>query len=250
MDAVKYWSRDRRRVFKFEGFGESGKQIRQHATALCKAGFGPPVEDGGDGMSRYPFLAGRALARGDLSAEILDWIARYCDFRAVEFKSDRANDGVLEEAIRFNYTEETGQDCPVPPGTFRTASPVICDGRMSPHEWIRRTDGKMMKVDGCKHGDDHFLPGPTDIAWDLAGAIVECDMDLAAETYFLDRFRTRSGSPSDKIPAFALGYSIFRACYCKMASIGTGVESEKPCLQSAYIFYRRKMNEALARLKA
>jgi len=199
-------------------------------------------------MSRYPFVRGRALTTGEMSTEILDWIAGYCAFRATEFQSSQATDGFLEEAIRFNSVEELGQECPVPSGIFRSDSPIVCDSRMSPHEWIRCENGKLMKVDGCKDGDDHFLPGPTDIAWDLAGAIVECDMRAEAETYFLDRFRAKSGSVPGTVPAFVLGYSIFRACYCKMAWMGTAVESEKPRLQSSYLFYRGKAEEALRKL--
>ena len=44
---------------------------------------------------------------------------------------------------------------------------------LAPHEWLRLDDGNVRKTDAIAHGDDHLFPGPTDIAWDLAGAI-EC----------------------------------------------------------------------------
>jgi hypothetical protein len=248
MDAVKYWSKDAKHIFKFEGFGEHGRKVRDRATALCEAGFSPLAEDGGDGMSRYRFLRGTVLARKDLSPEVLDHIATYCAFRVREFRSERGTDGLIEEMAHFNYSEEAGRELLSPAGIFATEHPVICDGRMSPHEWIRCGDGRLMKVDGCKDGDDHFLPGPTDIAWDLAGAIVEWNMDRDAAEYLLGRFRAGSGLSTEKVSAFELAYSIFRASYCKMAWMATGVDVEKVRLQSSYRFYRAKMEEAVGKV--
>jgi thiamine kinase-like enzyme len=108
----------------------------------------------------------------------------------------------------------------------------------------------LIKVDGSGHGDDHFFPGPADIAWDLAGAIVEWNMDRDAEEYLLGRFRLKSGICPTNVPAFVLAYSVFRACYCKMSLTGTSVESEKPRLRSAYLFYRNKMDATLRNIDA
>ncbi len=43
---------------------------------------------------------------------------------------------------------------------------------MLPHEWIRTASG-FLKTDAVDHQDDLFFPGCQDIAWDIAGAIVE-----------------------------------------------------------------------------
>jgi hypothetical protein len=249
MDAVKYWSRDGKDLFKFEGFGECGRKVRDRAGALYEAGFSPGVEDVGDGISCYRFVQGRVLARRDLSKEVLDRIAAYCTFRVREFRSGRAAEGLVEEMAVFNYSEETGRELVIRAGILGTECPVICDGRISPYEWIRCADGSLMKVDGSRDGDDHFLPGPTDIAWDLAGAIVEWDMGRDAAEYLLDRFRAQSEVSTEKVRGFVLAYSIFRASYCKMAWMGTGVEAEKPRLQSSYRFYRAKMEEAVRKLE-
>jgi hypothetical protein len=249
MDGVKYWSRERTRVFKFEGLGEIGSQIRERSRAISEAGFSPGVEDAGDGMSAYDFVHGRLLAASDVSRAVLDRMAEYCAFRASAFRCDRTPDGQLEEMVRFNYSQETGRECPVSPECFRSVCPVIADARMSPHEWIARADGTLAKVDGARHGDDHFFPGPTDIAWDLAGAIVEWEMNRAAEENLLRRFQERSGIKPENISAYLLAYSIFRASYCKMAWMGTGAQSEKAGLQRAYWFYRRAVDAVVRRLE-
>jgi hypothetical protein len=248
MDGAKYWSADRKNTFKFEGFGESGSQIRLRSRILHEGGFGAFVEDAGDGMSCYEFVAGRPLDCSDLSTSVLDRVAEYCAFRAREFSHDSAADGQFEEMVRFNFSQESGRDWPFDAESLRTNHPVIADGRMAPHEWIRSQDDRLIKVDASQHGDDHFFPGPTDIHWDLAGAIVEWNMDADAEQYLLRRFRSQSGIIPDRARLFSLAYSTFRASYCKMALMGTGVESERPRLERAYRFYREKIDHSLRQL--
>ena len=130
----------------------------------------------------------------------------------------------------------------LPVGSLRTATPVIADGRMQPHEWIQGSDGRVLKVDASTHGDDHFFPGPTDIAWDLAGTIVEWELSRDAERHFVENYRERAGDdPSARLPQFALAYSVFRMAYCKMASAATQHRAEKARLDRAYRFYRNRI---------
>ncbi len=87
--------------------------------------------------------------------------------------------------------------------------PVIADGRMQPHEWLLTADRKMLKTDSGSHGDDHFFPGPTDIAWDLAGAIVEWEMTAEQSSTFLELYRQKSGDDAaSRIEHFVMG--VFR----------------------------------------
>ncbi|MGE5054633.1 MAG: hypothetical protein ACM3WP_10750 [Acidobacteriota bacterium] len=250
MDGAKYWSVDRKHVFKFEGLGDSGRTIRQRSRILHEAGFGAPVDDAGDGMSCYGFMAGRPLDCSHLSTLVLDRIAEYCAFRIREFSHHSAADAQFEEMVRFNFSQENGRDWPFDAESLRTDHPVIADGRMAPYEWIRTQDARLIKVDASQHGDDHFFPGPTDIHWDIAGAIVEWNMGADAEQYLLSRFRWQSGVIPDRARLFSLAYSTFRASYCKMALMATGVESERPRLERAYRFYREKINHSLRQLDA
>ncbi len=47
---------------------------------------------------------------------------------------------------------------------------------MLPHEWLLTATG-YMKTDALDHHDDHFLPGCQNIAWDVACASVEFELD-------------------------------------------------------------------------
>ncbi|MGH9567769.1 MAG: hypothetical protein ACRD4F_17530, partial [Candidatus Angelobacter sp.] len=64
----------------------------------------------------------------------------------------------------------------------------------------------------------HFFPGPTDIAWDLAGAVVEWRMPRAQADFFLETYRVASGDdPSQRIGDYLKAYAAYRCAYCIMA---------------------------------
>ena len=111
--------------------------------------------------------------------------------------------------------------------------PVIADGRMQPHEWLLTANKKILKTDSGSHGDDHFFPGPTDIAWDLAGAIVEWEMSAEQEKTFLEIYRRASGDDAiSRIEHFVIAYSGFRTAYCLMAANALGEGEESPAIHS------------------
>ena len=243
MESLKFWSKDHGSILKFDGLGQFGIAVRERANLVYEAGIGPQVEDAGDGMTRYTFLQGTPVLEVDLSREILDRMADYCAFRASAFKSSKqTGQDHLVHMLRHNFQQETGQSIEVREDVFCTASPVFVDARMQPHEWIRKTNGQLLKVDAARHGDDHFLPGPTDISWDLAGAIVEWNMDANAAEYFVATFKKRSGVDfSRNLGPFILAYSAFRMGYCRMALSGTQDREEKERFRSAHLRYRKKM---------
>ena len=72
-------------------------------------------------------------------------------------------DGIsaLQRMAEHNL-QELRFDLPV---SLRLQRPVIADSRMQPHEWLLTPAGQVLKTDSGSHGDDHFFPGPTDIAW-------------------------------------------------------------------------------------
>jgi hypothetical protein len=142
--------------------------------------------------------------------------------------------------LRFNTQEEFGVDLPEYFCELRLERPVIADGRMLPHKWIDVGD-RLLKVDAVSHGNDHFFPGPTDIAWDLAGTIVEWDLDYAKAQFFLDFYHKLSNDRSDtRLPAYLLAYSVFRMAYCKMAAAAMRGSPEETRLTRAYHHYRSR----------
>ncbi len=228
LERLKFLSRDRARILKFEGLAWYGAAALARAVALFEDGWGPQALDEGDGFVSYPF-AGRPLDAGRCSETVLDAMARYCAARGRLFPASATDDGELVAMLRTNVLEEFGADLPSAwiPAVERA---VLPDARMQPHEWVESTPGSLLKVDAVAHGDDHVFPGRTDIAWDLAGAIVEWGLDRNARDWFLARYRRASGDdPRPRIGAFLRAYAIFRMAYCKMAAaaVGPGLELDR-----------------------
>jgi thiamine kinase-like enzyme len=103
-------------------------------------------------------------------------------------------------------------------------------------------------VDSGSHGDDHFFPGATDIAWDLAGAIVEWRMSDRQAREFLDLYRHATGDDaSARIDSFIKAYAVFRAAYCMMAANAMSGSQEQARLHRAAAGYRAMLTHMEAR---
>jgi hypothetical protein len=260
MERLKFLSGDGSRLFRFEGFGRFGAVLRHRAVKLAEAGFGPMPEQSAQGFGTYPMLPGRYLSRQDANPRLLARIAEYCAFRGDEFAVSVRETPELETMLRFNVQVEFGVELPRSLQRLRLEKPVIADARMLPHKWmeaktpLKPTDGlngapHFLKLDAATHGDDHFFPGPTDIAWDLAGTIVEWNLSPDAARHFIECYRTRSGDdPSPRLPAYILAYSIFRTAFCKMASAAMNGIPEHPRMVREYQRYRAGTARLLAEL--
>jgi hypothetical protein len=266
MERLKFVSPDRKWLVKFEGLGRFGKKAKERASCLSQGGFGCAAQDAGDGLMGYPLVSGLSLRAQHLAPAILHRIAEYCGFRAREFRLPEEPVQQLEEMSRFNLIEEFGGGeaaaelwdlspndqgafSEIATGALATGNPVLVDGRMQPHEWLMRSDGTILKTDATSHGDDHFFPGPSDIAWDLAGAIVEWGMDSEAAEFFVSRYaRLTNDDPRTRLPAFLLAYTVFRMGYCKMASEAEAGSTEEIRLRDAYERYRNRVTDQLSLL--
>jgi hypothetical protein len=125
----------------------------------------------------------------------------------------------LENMARFNFAQATGKQV-AKEFSLDVKRPVIADGRMMPHEWLQPdSGGSLLKLDCAAHGDDHFFPGPIDIAWDVAGTIVEWEMEPGAAACFLDRYGSLSGDGvRPRLSPYLIAYSALRNGYCRMAA--------------------------------
>jgi hypothetical protein len=217
-------------LYKFAGLGHYGDPVLEREQEAAAAGFAidaAPVEDG---FACHPWLSGRPMSASDLTEDVLYRMARYCAFRACTFPAEEAGIDAVQEMAQHNLGQLGFGLRP----TLRLEKPVIADGRMQPHEWLLNGDGRILKADSGSHGDDHFCPGPTDIAWDLAGAIVEWRMDSSQTDFFLQAYRQASGDDAmPRIKDFAVAYSAFRSAYCSMAANAMKGSHEEQRLQRA-----------------
>ena len=246
MERLKFLSPDRRQFFKFEGMGPLGSEVRERAFSLAEHGFSPAVADAGDGFLCYRTVKGRNLRKQDVSPSVLERIASYCSFRVSNFSCASPSNSELGNMLEFNVQQEFGQKLRLDPVQLGSTNPVLVDGRMQPFEWIASSQGELLKTDAISHGDNHFFPGPCDIAWDLAGAMVEWDLSSEASEFLLRRFKQLSGMDVvQRLDAYKLAYCVFRLGFCKMAASTVLGSREESRLEVAYRWYRSKAGKML-----
>jgi len=231
-ERVKYLSSGSEdpRFFKFLGFGHYGQQVAERESATAAAGFGPDPRAESHGFVSYPRIEGRPMLATDISESILARMAAYCAFRAQVFRTDMVDLRTLQQMAEHNLQELRFDFSPA----LELERPALVDGRMQPHEWILTADGQMLKTDSGIHGDDHFLPGATDIAWDLAGAIIEWRMDARHTEAFLKMYHRASGDDARKrIDGYLKAYTVFRCAWCLMAANAVQGSKEQERLEQA-----------------
>jgi hypothetical protein len=242
MERRKFLARNRASFLKFEGLANYGEAAFQRASKLGEARFGPRIWDRKDGFTCYEWLEGEPMRSDQMDEAVVERLAQYCAFRASEFQTDGGSrDAVsLETMTRVNLREEFGSDeLDLDLISLATGAQVITDSRMMPHAWIRTGDGKILKTDGSLHGDDHFFPGPCDIAWDLAGAIVEWEMGDCVAKHFLAKYFEMTGDDARaRIGAFVTAYAALRMGYCKMAAAAMPGSDEEFRLQQDHARYK------------
>src|SRR5690606_38356151 len=151
--------------------------------------------DEGDGWVSYAW-EGAPLSHADLDGDVLERMGTYCAMRpslcpaALSATVTSSLEAMVAKNLELAFGRGAAESCAP---TLVVHRPAVVDGRMLPHEWLRRPDGTLAKSDGIAHGDDHFFPGPTDIAWDLAGALVEWRLDASAAERLLGAYERASG---------------------------------------------------------
>src|SRR5439155_22917716 len=114
----------------------------------------------------YAVAEATPLTAEEVVPIVLERMAQYCAFRAAEFGAGGVPEP-LAEMLRFNISREFQIELNLNLDALQPSRLVVVDGRMQPHEWLRTKDGILLETEASTQGDDHFFPGPTDIAWDL-----------------------------------------------------------------------------------
>jgi hypothetical protein len=90
------------------------------------------------------------------------------------------------------------------------------------------------------HHDDHFYPGPQDIAWDVAGTCLEFGLDGEARRGFLARYVRESGDAAiaQRLPYHAVAYLAFRLGYASLAAESLGDDPDAARFRAETLRYR------------
>ncbi len=237
-------------MLRFAGFGEHGERVRARAELLQQSGVTPRTYKLQHGMLVLQHLPGRQLTRGAVTAELLRTVATYLAFRREKLGgAELAAIEPLVEMARFNITQALGSPACRPLSSLASrassvaVSATVVDGHLLPQEWLTTAAG-LKKLDAFDHGDDHFYPGPCDIAWDVAGAGAELGLSTANRRGLASLYARAASDASIqlRLPFFEIAYLAHRVGYM------TSVAKESPAGVEQSALRDRYTNALAARL--
>jgi hypothetical protein len=206
-------------LLKFAGLGRYGRTAYRRAKLIAEAGFSPPVEGLVHGFIMYRFVPGRPLAADQACTGLIATIASYLAFLRRTFPSEQTRSfEEMSTMIALNASEGLGASWGLRCRRFAAARfprletlPVALDGHMLPHEWID-DENSYLKSDHTDHHADHFFPGNQDIAWDIAGSIVEFDLRGTLRKLLVERYVACSGDTRirERLAFFVTAYCAYR----------------------------------------
>jgi len=174
-----------RLLLKFAGLGRIGERKLEMARTLHAHGFTPEPLGLVHGFLVERWVDARALGEDERPVQE---IGRYLGARACLFSADEASGASIDELIamcRRNITLGLGEPSAGSlPGwdsglLSRSVVRVRTDNKLDRIEWLRLPDDRLLKTDAVDHHQAHDLIGCQDIAWDIAGAITEFELDEA-----------------------------------------------------------------------
>ncbi|MDE2486615.1 MAG: hypothetical protein KGO51_04390 [Alphaproteobacteria bacterium] len=168
---------------KFAGLGEIGESKFARARTLARAGAAPEPLGLRRGFLLEQWIEGEPGPNMSRTA-VVEHVGRYLGLRALAFPAEASEGASLEDLAvmtRVNSAELVGAAAGALPALPLNAQPhaIHIDGRLHRWEWLTTADGRVFKTDALDHSAGHDLVGCQDVAWDIAGARIELDLDEA-----------------------------------------------------------------------
>jgi hypothetical protein len=239
-------------ILRFAGFGSNGLRVRERAELLGDSAMTPPVLGFGGGMLALSFIVGRPLQRKDADRDHLRCMLDYVRWRADRIRIYKQPDmsSLLEMAC---HNAETSLGASASAAIRKLAHQLpqpraltIVDGRVAPNEWLH-TNAGLKKLDAFDHGDDHFFPGPCDVAWDLAGIGTEFGLDRSQLANLCSLYAATSGDRSieQRILFYVAAYRAYRIGYCHWATLALTDPAERHRFGRRERWYRLQLMRQL-----
>ncbi|MBE7414322.1 MAG: hypothetical protein HS130_03450 [Deltaproteobacteria bacterium] len=214
----------------------------------------PPVSGFTNGFVVQEFVPGRPVTEMELNQLLLDDIARYSaflkrSFPACERMSFEEFHGMAARNIALGLGEDwANKAAPLERmrGVYEDFEPIELDGRMFPFEWIITPKG-YRKTDCLDHHLDQFFPACQDIAWDLAMAAVEFEMNPMELNYMLSSYAAASGDTvgGERFRLHLIAYLAFRLGYSSFAAEELAATPEGPRFRSLAHRYASRLKREL-----
>ena len=219
-------------LMRFAGLGAFGRAKAARARSLAAAGFclAPLAWRHGFLVEPWRHDLRPLTARDVWRPATLERLAAYLAFRARQFPAPAGTGASLSALLamaRANVAEALGEAAGRRierwtdrlPNLDAAARPVAIDGHLAPHEWLQDRAGGVVKTDALDHCCGHDLVGCQDIAWDVAGAAAEWDLDDAGVEALRRGVARRAGRAChpELVAFFRLAYPAFRVGALSMA---------------------------------
>ncbi len=213
---------------KFAGLGERGHRLLARAQTQAAAGLAPPVVGLHDGFLALGWTEGQPVTSTEVKA--LAFLGPYLTHLRAGQPQEAVRVDDMLDMTRVNVAEGLGHEAAgrldwmeAQRNLVGTRGALAVDGRMLPHEFLLTSHG-VLKADGVDHHDDHFWPGTQDIAWDLAGACVEFDLDRTRRRNLLEVFEALTGDRGARavLPFHEVAYLAWRLGYTSLAAESLG----------------------------
>ncbi|HEV2532130.1 hypothetical protein [Phenylobacterium sp.] len=203
---------------KFAGLGALGEAKFARSRTLFRAGAGAEPLGLRRGFLLERWVEGAPGPQVNREG-LVEHVGRYLGLRALAFPAEAEDGASLEDLAvmtRVNVAELKGQAAadalPAPPMRAKPR-PIHVDGRLHRWEWITTRDERLIKTDALDHSCGHDLVGCQDVAWDVAGARIELDLDEAEVERLIAAVAQVSDRPVDRdlLAFFDLAYPAFQA---------------------------------------
>jgi hypothetical protein len=237
-------------VSRFAGLGRYGRAKLRRAEALAAGGFGPAPIALANGFLTQTWIDGTPLGADDAgSAAVADRVASYLAFLRRTFPTGRcARVADLVDMVAVNVRDALEPEAlaPIDPLLDEAAAfdeaEIAVDGRLLPYEWVS-AGSDLVKMDALDHHADDFLPGSRDIAWDVAGAIVELGLDAPRRARLIARYQARAGDRTiaRRLPFYETAYLSYRIGYTALALESVRATPDGPRFARLTERYRRSL---------
>ena len=250
----------RRILFKFAGLAtapgmraSAAEVLALRVARLSREGLTAVPLGTAHGFVATEWLDGRPLDVSCASPALLRRIGGYIAAASgppLSGGAARAARTRLETMLCVNVREALGDDAAgaalslIRPVPVLDSTPRCGDGRLAPHEWIATRDGRVLKTDAGGHDLDQTWSGRQPVFWDLAGAILEWNLDESGERFLLDGFVARGGGRCAPLVlgAYGVAYAAHRAGLMKVGlDLETDLE-ERARLGKEYERWRERLD--------
>ncbi len=202
------------------------------------------------GFAPAPWIEGQPLTAADATPDLLTYIGRH--IAAVSGSPLSPPEAIAAQErlthLLLHNAEEAGLN-PLSPLVERgwgegSETKTAGDYRLAPHEWRRLPDGTIQKTNRRPATGDHTAVGTQPVAWDVAGAMIEWNLDETSAKPLLDELE-REGIPTEEPERrfYRAAYAAFMMGLCAHCA-PLSPEPERQRLEAARNRYREALLNA------